>query len=403
MPRVRRTPGAPGPRPADRAPSAPGPRPPTAAVAGARAGPTGAAGRRARPAEAPPSPAPPGSPPRPPGYRPTGPPRPSGVRRTPGPPIRCSRPTSSPASPTAASARPLIGALVGAVVAALVAAALVAVNDGVRRGRPSRSVTTSDGERPRHPAAPRRGPAVGVAIESSATRRRGSGFVLSADGLDLTNAHVIARLDRDHVVFVDGSTAKAELVGSLPRRRRGDDPGARTVDDLVPAELGSSDDLQVGDEVVAIGNALNLGGEPSVTRGIVSAKDRSIETEAGSARAPDPDRRRHQPRQLGRPAGQRARPGRRHQHGQRPRRPEHRVLDRIDAVQAAHRGARAGRGRDQRRPAFLGVSSPSAVDDPARAPVAARHLRGGPGLGRLRHSRSSRARPPTTPASSGAT
>ena len=42
-------------------------------------------------------------------------------------------------------------------------------------------------------------------------------------------------------------------------------------EDLVPAELGSSDDLQVGDEVIAIGNALNLGGDPTVTRGIVSA------------------------------------------------------------------------------------------------------------------------------------
>src|SRR5690606_23084488 len=51
------------------------------------------------------------------------------------------------------------------------------------------------------------------------------------------------------------------------------------VDDLVPAELGSSDDLRVGDEVIAIGNALNLGGEPTVTRGIVSAKERSLSAE----------------------------------------------------------------------------------------------------------------------------
>ena len=46
---------------------------------------------------------------------------------------------------------------------------------------------------------------------------------------------------------------------------------------LSPATLGSSEDVQVGDEVLAIGNALDLGGEPSVTRGIVSAKDRSIQ------------------------------------------------------------------------------------------------------------------------------
>ena len=76
----------------------------------------------------------------------------------------------------------------------------------------------------------------------------------------------------------DGSEHAATLVGASP-----DDDIAiiqvQDVDDLVPAELGSSDDLQVGDEVIAIGNALNLGGEPSVTRGIVSAKDRDLTAE----------------------------------------------------------------------------------------------------------------------------
>ncbi|MGE3621035.1 MAG: S1C family serine protease, partial [Acidimicrobiia bacterium] len=49
------------------------------------------------------------------------------------------------------------------------------------------------------------------------------------------------------------------------------------VDDLVPAELGSSAALRVGDPVIAIGNALNLGGDPTVTQGIVSATDRRID------------------------------------------------------------------------------------------------------------------------------
>ncbi|MEZ5240046.1 MAG: trypsin-like peptidase domain-containing protein [Microthrixaceae bacterium] len=50
----------------------------------------------------------------------------------------------------------------------------------------------------------------------------------------------------------------------------------------VPAELGSSDDLLVGDDVVAIGNALNLGAEPSVTTGIVSQTGRSIAAPDGT-------------------------------------------------------------------------------------------------------------------------
>jgi putative serine protease PepD len=51
---------------------------------------------------------------------------------------------------------------------------------------------------------------------------------------------------------------------------------------VVPADLGSSDDLLVGDDVVAIGNALNLGAEPSVTTGIVSQVGRSIQAPDGS-------------------------------------------------------------------------------------------------------------------------
>ncbi len=103
----------------------------------------------------------------------------------------------------------------------------------------------------------------------------GSGVVISADGLILTNAHVIEGAAGVITVrFNDGSTASAELVGAVTAQDvaliRADRGG------LIPAELGVSADLRVGDDVVAIGNALNLGGDPSVTRGIVSALNRSI-------------------------------------------------------------------------------------------------------------------------------
>ncbi len=104
----------------------------------------------------------------------------------------------------------------------------------------------------------------------------GSGVVISTDGLILTNNHVIEGAKQITVKFNDGSQAAANLVGSSPDNDialiKADQSGT------VPAKLGSSQSLRVGDDVVAIGNALNLGGAPSVTRGIISAKDRSLST-----------------------------------------------------------------------------------------------------------------------------
>jgi putative serine protease PepD len=103
----------------------------------------------------------------------------------------------------------------------------------------------------------------------------GSGVVISEDGLVLTNAHVIASSGgRISIRFNDGVESTATLVGASSD----DDIALLRADrtDLTPATLGSSANLRVGDDVVAIGNALALGDEPSVTSGIVSAKNRTI-------------------------------------------------------------------------------------------------------------------------------
>ena len=103
----------------------------------------------------------------------------------------------------------------------------------------------------------------------------GSGVVISADGLILTNAHVIESAGGNiSIRFNDGQMANAKLIGASTKDDIALLQAERT--GLTPATLGSSANLLVGDDVVAIGNALALGDEPSVTRGIVSAKDRSI-------------------------------------------------------------------------------------------------------------------------------
>ena len=172
----------------------------------------------------------------------------------------------------------------------------------------------------------------------------GSGVVISADGLVLTNAHVVDGADVIQVQLSDKRTIRADLVGTSPSH---DIALVRLRDttDLVPATLGSSDAMQVGDQVVAIGNALDLGDTPTVTTGIVSAKGRTLEDGQTTLEEPDPDRRRHQPRQLGRPAAERGRPGRRHQLGRHPGRREPGLRHRDRRHPPAHRRAEVRQGR----------------------------------------------------------
>jgi S1-C subfamily serine protease len=111
----------------------------------------------------------------------------------------------------------------------------------------------------------------GQSVEGEAA---GSGFVLSSDGYVVTNNHVIEGADEITVTLDDGTAETAELVAADPRS----DLAVLKIDrtDLVALALGDSDATQVGDPVVAIGNALDLGAEPTVTGGLVSAKDRTI-------------------------------------------------------------------------------------------------------------------------------
>ncbi len=107
----------------------------------------------------------------------------------------------------------------------------------------------------------------------------GSGFILSADGYILTNHHVIENSDSITVSLYDGTTYDATLIGY----DASNDIAVLKVEatDLAPVILGDSDNLNVGDSVVAIGNPL---GELtfSLTSGAISAKDRQITLSTGA-------------------------------------------------------------------------------------------------------------------------
>ncbi|MBW8825126.1 MAG: trypsin-like peptidase domain-containing protein [Acidobacteria bacterium] len=181
--------------------------------------------------------------------------------------------------------RPAVaGGLVGALVAAAVAGGIVAASDDGRSSGPASLVS-----RPAVALAPGRpldirgvlaavSPAV-VAINTKGPGGQegaGTGMVVESDGTVLTNAHVVQGASTISVALPDGKEFPAELVGSLP-----DQDVAllhmRGAADIATVTLGSSSRLQVGDDVVAVGNALGLGAEPTVTRGIVSALGRTIE------------------------------------------------------------------------------------------------------------------------------
>ncbi|MFN3657094.1 MAG: DegQ family serine endoprotease [Pseudolabrys sp.] len=101
----------------------------------------------------------------------------------------------------------------------------------------------------------------------------GSGFVIDADGLVVTNNHVIADADEVSVIFNDGSTLKAEVIG----RDQKTDLALLKVNPTKPlkaVKFGDSDKIRLGEWVIAIGNPFSLGG--TVTAGIVSARNRDI-------------------------------------------------------------------------------------------------------------------------------
>lgn len=114
----------------------------------------------------------------------------------------------------------------------------------------------------------------------------GSGIIVGKNDDELliaTNYHVVSGADTLSVAFVDGNAVEASVKGFDEERDLAvvsvslDDIDKDTMDAISVAKIGSSDDLKVGEQVVAIGNALGYG--QSVTTGIVSAKNRRMDSD----------------------------------------------------------------------------------------------------------------------------
>lgn len=117
---------------------------------------------------------------------------------------------------------------------------------------------------------------VQLRVEGVASAGEGSGMVLSPDGLMLTNNHVVeagANGGSVTAVFQDGTTAPARIIGRDPSSDLAV-LRAEGVNGLTPIELGNSESVRVGQQVVAFGSPLGLGG--TVTTGIISAQDRAV-------------------------------------------------------------------------------------------------------------------------------
>ena len=219
------------------------------------------------------------------------------------PPAPSAAPLPPPAPPASRSRHTtraaLVGGLVGAVVAGGVAFGTVKAteNDGTAAAaanRPAASVlnlpnAAADGIDV-HGVLDKIGNAV-VAVEvgtqqgnSVLNNGAGSGFIISSDGFVVTNNHVVDGSNAITVKFTDGTTEQATVVGTSAQH----DVAVVKIDNIhgaTPLKLADTSNLRVGDDVLAIGNALDLGDSPTVTLGIVSAKNRSIDTQSETGAA----------------------------------------------------------------------------------------------------------------------
>lgn len=126
---------------------------------------------------------------------------------------------------------------------------------------------------------------VAISVSTSTGTSQGTGIILDADGSILTNHHVVGSSSIAHVTLTDGRTFDAKVLGSDSAT----DIAVLRLDappkGLKPASFGDSTQVQVGQDVMAVGNPLGL--DNTVTTGIISAVNRPVTTTGESGDAAD--------------------------------------------------------------------------------------------------------------------
>ncbi|MBM3925802.1 MAG: PDZ domain-containing protein [SAR202 cluster bacterium] len=171
--------------------------------------------------------------------------------------------TPTPGSTATSQGTPIPTATVPAAAPVSVSSQELSVPEIVQRLKPS--VVHIQTEAVRLDSLNRPVPSAGV----------GTGEILDTSGHVLTNNHVVEGAQRVIVTLSDGRPFEARIIGGDAQL----DLAVLKIEagGLTPIPIGQSSSMQVGDRVIAIGHALNLVGGPTVTGGLVSALDRSID------------------------------------------------------------------------------------------------------------------------------
>lgn len=203
------------------------------------------------------------------------------------PPTPPNQPTQQPQhSPRPRKPRTLLTAATAAVLAAVLAsggtAYLLEDDATVTGAEQSTGLTQVQGIAAQSDGSPDweavaaavRPSVVAIDVRMAQGEAAGSGVILDAEGHVLTNNHVVDGAATTQVMLWDGRIYDAEIVGTDPTTDLAVLKIVDPPDDLTPADLGTSDDLGVGEAVMAVGNPLGL--DSTVTTGIISALDRPV-------------------------------------------------------------------------------------------------------------------------------